>query len=291
MPELPEVEVTRQRLEARIVGRTIAHVATTVPSYFFLTSPGQLRRRLEGRTVCGLGRHGKYLLLSLDDASRVLLHLGMTGQLFTRDAKSPRLLRKTARAALDPDEQPCFEPDEHTHLCVRFTDAGSDLFFRDVRKFGKVRWLGPGQSDPRLDKLGPDALVADPARLEAKGRTRKTPIKTLLLDQSVIAGVGNIYADEALFLSGIRPGRGCHRLTKKNYEAIAQAVTHVLSRSVAAGGSTISDYVLPDGSDGGFQHEHHVYGRTDLACDRCGTPIRRVVIATRSSHYCPRCQR
>lgn len=291
MPELPEVEVTRQRLAGHLVGRTVERVVTTRPSYFFLTAPKQLERRLLGRTVTALGRHGKYLLVELDDESRVLLHLGMTGQLFTHEAKSPRLLRKTARTALDPEAQPSFQPDEHTHLRVGFVDRGSDLFFRDVRKFGKVRWLSRGQSDPRLDKLGPDALFADPQRLFEKGRQRKTPIKSLLLDQSVLAGVGNIYADEALFVAGIRPTRACARIPRAGYEAIAAAVRRVLSRSVEAGGSTISDYVLPDGSDGGFQHEHHVYARTALPCNACGTPVVRVVIATRSSHYCPRCQR
>jgi formamidopyrimidine-DNA glycosylase len=291
MPELPEVEVTRQRLESHLVGRTIERVVTTVPSYFFLTSPKELARRLAGRTVSALRRHGKYLLLELDDESRVLLHLGMTGQLFTRAARSPRLLGKSARTALDPEQQPNFKPDEHTHLCVRFVDAGAELFFRDVRKFGKVRWLSPGKSDPRLDKLGPDALSASAERLSDKGRGRTTPVKSLLLDQGVIAGVGNIYADEALFLARVRPTRGCHRIGRGPYEAIALSVQLVLSRSVAAGGSTISDYVLPDGSDGSFQHEHNVYGRTGLSCNVCGTPIRRVVIATRSSHYCPRCQR
>jgi formamidopyrimidine-DNA glycosylase len=290
MPELPEVEVTRLRLEPELVGRTVERVLTTRPSYFFLTPPRELVRRLLGRSVVSLARQGKYLLLALDDGSRLLLHLGMTGQLFTREARSPRLLRKAARALLDPDLQPGFEPDEHTHLAVSFREVGSELFFRDVRKFGKVRWLPPGKSDPRLERLGPDALTVDAERLFAKGQRRKAPVKSLLLDQSVVAGVGNIYADEALFLGRVRPSRGANRVGRKQYDAIAEAVRHVLSRSVAAGGSTISDYVLPDGSDGGFQHEHLVYARTGLPCNECGAPIRRVVIATRSSHYCPRCQ-
>lgn len=290
MPELPEVEVTRQRLVPTLVGRTIKELVTSKQSYFFLTPPRELERRLLTRRVDDLRRHGKYLIAVLDDGSSLLLHLGMTGQLFTRDAHSPRLLRSTGKGTVLPEKQAQFRPDEHTHLCFRFADGGQELLFRDVRKFGKVRWLAAGQREPRLERLGPDALLVDGAMLRTKGTKRTTPIKSLLLDQSVVAGVGNIYADEALFLARVRPARPAKRLTRIEYERLATAIVAVLRRSIETGGSSINDYILPDGSDGGFQREHHVYGRTGAPCDECNTPVLRVVIATRSSHYCPRCQ-
>ncbi len=313
MPELPEVEVTRRRLEPKLVGRTISEVITTKASYFFLTPPKELARRLVGRQVTGLERFGKYLVASLDDEARVLLHLGMTGQLFTASARSVRLLRSgvgsralgrastvgsrargrasTDVAALAPDDQAGFTPDVHTHLVLRFADAGEDVLFRDVRKFGKVQWLARQAADPRLDKLGPDALLVTGARLFEASRSRKTAIKTLLLDQEALAGVGNIYADEALFRAGIRPGRASRGLTKLECEKLAESVRAVLLRSIETGGSSISDYVQPDGTDGAYQNERRVYSRTGEPCLSCHTSIKRIVLGARSTHYCPRCQK
>jgi formamidopyrimidine-DNA glycosylase len=291
MPELPEVEVTRRRIEPRLVGRTIREVVTTAPSYFFLTPPRELNRRLVGRRVSGLSRHGKYLLLDLDDGSRVFMHLGMTGQLFTASARSVRLLRATGRNALSPEHQGGFTPDAHTHLVLRFDDDGEDVLFRDVRKFGKVRWLPKEASDPRLLKLGPDALTTTGARLFEATRKRKASIKTVLLDQEVIAGVGNIYADEALFRAGIRPSRAARSLTRPECERLSEAIRYVLARSIETGGSSISDYVQPDGSDGAYQDERRVYARAHEPCFACGTAIKRIVLGQRSTHYCPTCQR
>lgn len=291
MPELPEVEVTRRSIAPKMVGRTIARVRTTAPSYFFLTPPAELKKRLTGRRIETLTRHGKYLVAELDDASRLLLHLGMTGQLFTESARSVRLLRATRAGTLSPEDQGAFEPDAHTHLTLGFADACEDVLFRDVRKFGKVRWLPRGASDPRLDKLGPDALdTTGPALYEAT-RGRKAAIKIVLLDQQVIAGVGNIYADEALFRAQIRPRRSARSLTRRECEALAGAVRAVLLRSIETGGSSISDYVRPDGSDGGYQNERRVYARSGEPCHSCGQAIARVVLGARSTHYCPRCQR
>jgi formamidopyrimidine-DNA glycosylase len=164
------------------------------------------------------------------------------------------------------------------------------VLFRDVRKFGKVLLIRAGSRDPRLDKLGVDALVANGETLFAAARARKIPIKSLLLDQGVIAGIGNIYADEALFLAKVRPTRSARRVTARECRAIVAAAKRVMERSIETGGSSISDYVTPDGSDGGYQNERKVYARKGLPCLVCQTPIRRVVIATRSTHYCPECQ-
>ena len=291
MPELPEVEVTRRRIEPLLVGRRIAALRTTRPSYLFLTPPARLRRKLVGRVVTSLERRGKYLLASLDEGSRLVLHLGMTGQLFSSAATSVRLLSATARAALNPEDQLRFQGDAHTHLRFRFEDGAPEVLFRDVRKFGKVLLLDPGKSHPRLDKLGVDALLGEGEVLFRASRGRTVPIKALLLDQSVIAGVGNIYADEALSRAGVRPGRRAGRVTRAEYAAIAEAIREVMLRSIETGGSSIRDYVAPDGSDGRYQLERRVYGRTGEPCFRCGARIRRSVIGQRGTHHCPRCQR
>jgi formamidopyrimidine-DNA glycosylase len=291
MPELPEVEVTRQSVEKSLVGRAIARVTTTGPSYFFLTAPARLEKALRGRKVVALVRHGKYLVAALDDGSRLLLHLGMTGQLFAAGARSVRLLSAERRVTLGSAEASEFRPDAHTHLTLSFRDRGPALYFRDVRKFGKCRLLAPGASDPRLDKLGVDALQTSGATLFEATRYRKVSIKSLLLDQSVVAGIGNIYADEALFLSGIRPMRPSRRVDRRECDVLAKNVRRVLQRAIRAGGSSIDDFIRPDGTDGGYQNEHYVYGRTGEPCRKCRTPIRRVVIGQRSAHFCPKCQR
>jgi formamidopyrimidine-DNA glycosylase len=290
VPELPEVEVTRRRLVPILVGRTIASVETTRDSYFFLTKPETLQRRLAGRTVIALNRHGKYLLAELDDGHRLLLHLGMTGQLFSSAVTSVRLFSAKTRGSLPPEALREFKADAHTHLSFHFRDGGPSVLFRDVRKFGKVLLLEAGADDPRLDKLGVDALSATGKDLFEAARARKIPIKTLLLDQAVIAGIGNIYADEALFLAKVRPRRSARRVTARECDEIVAAAKRVMKRSIATGGSSISDYVSPDGSDGGYQNERKVYARKGLPCPVCATPIRRIVIATRSTHYCPECQ-
>ena len=291
MPELPEVETTRRVLLPFFVGRTIREVAVSKPSYFFLTPPATLKRALPQKSVRDLTRIGKYLLAGLSDGSRLLLHLGMTGQLFSSEASSPRLLSSTARSSLTPEAQRGFQPDAHTHLRFSFDDRGPDVFFRDVRKFGKVQLLAPGKSDKRLDLLGPDALGIEAAQLAAAGKKRSTPVKSLLLDQSVLAGVGNIYADEALFLAGVRPLRPAKQVKTREWDRLSVAIKQVLNRSIETGGSSISDYLRPDGRDGGYQDERKVYGREGEPCPTCGAPIQRVVIATRSSSFCPRCQR
>lgn len=290
MPELPEVEITRRHIEPLLVGRRIADVVTGSPSYFFITPPDELRKRLRGATVKQLERRGKYIVGDVDTGDSLLLHLGMTGQLFGSGAKSVRLLSSTARASLAPETQVDFEPDTHTHLRFRFEDDGPEVFFRDVRKFGKVMLTAQDEPNARLDRLGRDALTVTGEHLFEATRKRKTPIKAVLLDQSVIAGCGNIYADEALFYAGVRPGRRAARVTRKECEAIARELLRVLTRSIETGGSSISDYVAPDGSDGQYQDERRVYARTGEPCLVCESEIRRKLVAQRGTHYCPQCQ-
>jgi formamidopyrimidine-DNA glycosylase len=290
MPELPEVETTRRQIAPLLVGRRIARLRTTADSYFFVTRASRLRAALRGRTVSSLKRLGKYLVAELDDDRRLAIHLGMTGQLFSSAATSPRLLSATARASLPPEQQAGFRPDAHTHLRFHFEDGGPEVYMRDVRKFGKVFLISPGERCPRLERLGADALAVDGARLFTAGRGRRLAVKALLLDQSVIAGCGNIYADEALFRAGVRPGRAAGRVTRCEYERVAEALRGVLRRSIETGGSSVSDYVAPDGRDGGYQDERRVYARAGLECYACGSTIRKKLVAQRGTHYCPRCQ-
>jgi len=291
MPELPEVEVTRLRIAPLLEGRTVAEVHTTRRSRVFLTAPATLRRRLSGRTFRTLARRGKYLIVTLDDASRLVLHLGMTGQLFSSEVTSPRLLPVASRGALAREEQRRFRPDLHTHLRLGFEDGGPEVLFRDARKFGKVLLLGPKERSERLDRLGIEALELSGDALFRASRRRKLAIKSLLLDQSVVAGSGNIYSDEALFLAAVRPTRRAGRITRVECGRIAEGIQRVMRRAIETGGSSISDFIGPDGRDGGYQDERRVYAREGEPCGRCGAKIRRVVIGQRSTHFCPGCQR
>jgi formamidopyrimidine-DNA glycosylase len=289
MPELPEVEVVRLRLLAAIVHREIAEVRTARQNYAFLTAPARLRTKLLGRRIDDIERQGKYLLFCLDDRSHLVVHLGMTGQLFTSRAVSPRLHNRQSRVS-GRDPKP-FEPDQHTHMSLAFADGGEQLHFRDSRKFGKLLWLAPGATDARLQRLGVDALALTPDVLQRGCANRKMAIKTVLLDQSVLAGVGNIYADEALFKAGIAPRRSAQSLLPGEVRKLTQALRTVLRRAIALGGSTIDDYVHPDGSEGQYQNTFSIYGREGEPCGRCRTPIVRIVLGQRSAHFCPKCQR
>lgn len=267
MPELPEVEVTRRELQAEWEGQTIENVWAGRPSYFFLTPPRVLKKRLQGRTTLSLRRHGKYILAGLDDGSELLCHLGMTG-----------------RITAEPIAR-----DEHVHLVLELTRG--QITFRDVRKFGKVEWIASGTSSPRLDKLGPDALDIGPAAFHAALAARRAPIKAALLSQDVLAGVGNIYADEALFAARIAPTRPSASLSSTETRLLLGIVKRLLGKAIESGGSTINDYLKPSGELGGFQDFHRVYGKTGEKCSRCGAIILRQVLAGRSTHYCAKCQR
>ncbi len=268
MPELPEVETVRRQLERVWKGRTITAVRCSRPSYFFLTSPRTLTRELPGRKLLSLKRLGKTLVACFHDESRLVLHLGMTGQFVARE----------------------LPPDPHLHMVLSLS-GGRTLSFRDVRKFGKVERLAPGKSSLRLEKLGPDALSISALDLGLALKKRRSPIKTALLDQTALAGVGNIYADEALFRAGLRPTRPAQSLRVREVDMLSEVIRTLLREAVASGGSTINDYITPDGELGGFQNFHQVYGKTGQPCVQCKTPILRKVIAGRSSHYCQKCQR
>ena len=268
MPELPEVETVRRGLAPILVGARIEEIFTARDSYFFVTSPRTLKARLLGRRVSELVRHGKYLVAQLDDESRLLLHLGMTGQFVAQ--RLPR--------------------DEHVHMELLLSNQ-KHITFRDVRKFGKVEWLPKGKESKRLTKLGPDALVTDSDWLRKKLKERKIPIKTALLDQSIWAGVGNIYADEGLYRSRINPSKQSSSLTRLQVDTLRTHIQKLLEQAILAGGSTINNYLKPDGKLGGFQNFHLVYGKTGAPCPQCGQLIVRITLGGRGTHFCARCQK
>lgn len=270
MPELPEVETIRVGLERGLRGARIMSVAIREP---------RLRRRVDeaalhslvGRRIRGIARRAKYLLADVGDGRVWLMHLGMSG----------RLLLLPPQAAVG----------EHEHVRVSF-DVGKVLCYRDPRRFGWMRVALRAELD-EIANLGPEPLdgALDGAALrERLGATRRD-IKAALLDQSVIAGVGNIYANEILFRAGVRPTRRCHRLRPAEVAAIAQSVRAVLAEAVRRRGTSFSDYFDSDGSQGTFQRALAVFDRTGGACRRCATPIKRRSQGGRSSFYCPQCQR
>ena len=264
MPELPEVETITRALAPRITGRRIVTAEFRCVRILRGADPDELAERLHGRKILGVKRAGKFILVPLDNGSYLTIHLGMTGKLLV-GAK----------------------PQKHTHAI--FTLDRGVLLYDDQRQFGRI--LFSDAMPARVEKLGPEPLEIGLAEFIRRARGRKTPIKALLLNQDFVRGIGNIYADEALFRARIHPRAIAGRIRKERMERLRDAIREVLAEAIEGGGSSISDYVDPDGRKGWFQLRHRVYQRTGEACVVCGAPIRRVVIAQRSSHYCPRCQR
>ena len=280
MPELPEVETVRRGLSRYVVGRTVAAVEVTGARSVRRQGVAELVARLVGRRLEAADRRGKYLLVRLDDGAVLVVHLRMSGQL--RFVAAPASVAPVA---------------PHTHVRIGFAD-GSELRFVDQRTFGELFVTGDldGRGVPvALAALGPDPLVdgIDGARLAALAARRRTSCKAFLLDQHVLAGVGNLYADEALFRARLRPARQAALLRPAQLARLVESLEQVLGEAVAARGSTLRDarYVDLMGKAGAFQEVHAVYGREGAPCVRCGRPIHRVRLAGRSSHFCATCQR
>jgi formamidopyrimidine-DNA glycosylase len=269
VPELPEVETVRRSL-LPVVGHRIVSVRVRQPLLRW-PLPADFARRLRGRDIEAIRRLGKYLLFDLSGSDTLLVHLGMSGTF---------VLRRPGSA---------LQPHDHVALGLR---GGSRLVFNDPRRFGSMR-LGRPQDLEVLQRLGPDAFSGTVSAdgLYAMTRKRKRPVKNLLMDQGVLGGLGNIYANEILFLAKVRPGRRAGRLTRREVEAVLQAMRVLLRRAIRDGGSSISDYRDGRGRPGYFQLRLRVYGRAGEPCLTCGTTVRRLVHAGRSSFYCPRCQR
>jgi formamidopyrimidine-DNA glycosylase len=269
VPELPEVETVVREIRSRVTGRRIAKVWTGDKA---LRRPWDDRwdGRLAGRRITSVRRRGKWILTDLD-RGLLVFHLGMTGRLTVVRADRPTL--------------------EHTHFVANLDD-GRQLRFRDVRRFGSVTlYADAAEWETFLDgRLGPEPFDLERAEfcraLQGTGRS----LKAVLLDQRIVAGVGNIYADESLFEARLWPAKLSRDTTAPEAERLRKAIVKVLERAIERRGSTIRDYVGGSGRRGSYQSEFRVYGRTDKPCPRCGAPIVRVRLAGRSTHYCPRCQ-
>lgn len=284
MPELPEVETIARGLDKRVSGDTIDSVWIGPRKQPLKSSAAEIASTLEGRKIVRVHRAGKHIVIDLegdrsrgrktrqarsrrreDGPAQWIVHLGMTGRLVVCE--------------------PAAEIAKHTHLVAKLT-SGRELRFVDPRMFGKLSVHKSG-----FDPGGVEPLEVGEEEFLALFRGRKTPIKSALLNQKLLRGVGNIYADESLFRAGIRPRRRASSLTREDLRRLFAAVQEVLREAIALGGSSISDYVDADGEEGFFQLQHRVYGREGESCLKCRTPVKRVVLAGRSSHYCSKCQK
>jgi formamidopyrimidine-DNA glycosylase len=276
MPELPEVETVRVGLEPKLVGRRLERVEIFDTRLTRPYDPREVAAELEGERVAAVGRRGKYLIVRFESGRALVIHLRMTGTLL-----------HAGRGLGAGDEDP------YRRAVVRLDD-GSDVVYRDVRRFGTWLLLEPGELDPYVDaRVGRELLDTRPApdKLVASLANRKAPIKALLLDQRLFAGVGNIYADEALWWARIHPLRPGGELSRDEVAAVLRGVRRALRNGIARQGATLSTYRTPDGSRGGMQLEFRVYGRADEPCLRCGTPIAKTRAGGRGTWYCPGCQR
>ena len=275
MPELPEVETVARGLQKQVAGRRILQI--TIGKSDFIDNAAELERELPGRVIREVQRYGKFLLLRLTAAERtdreesaLLVHLGMTGMLWPRPASEPQA--------------------KHTHV-VMLLDDGRELRFIDARRFGRIAYLAKEVLQKELQRLGSDPLEAGLEEFRRRLCGRRARVKALLLDQQVLRGVGNIYADESLWKAKIHPAHLGSRLTPTQVNALHNALQEILRKAIVLRGSSISDFLDAEGQPGEYQRHHRVYGREGLGCARCKKPIRRVIVAGRSSYFCPNCQK
>ena len=273
MPELPEVETVRTSLEPVLLGRTFERVAIDDPRLTRPFDPQAVARELEGERVASVERRGKYLVVRFESGRVLLVHLRMTGS-----------FRHV------PVGVPADGP--HTRAVVRLDD-GSDVTYRDVRRFGTWLLVEPSELDTYLAaRLGEEPLARGfgPAALAARLANRRAPLKAALLDQRTLAGLGNIYVDEALWRARLHPLRPANSLDADEVRALHRGIRAALRMGIARQGATLRDYAQPDGTRGSMQHEFKVYGREGEPCDRCGTPIAKTRAGGRGTWYCPTCQ-
>jgi len=273
MPELPEVESVRRQLEPTLVGRRFERVSIDDPRLVRPHEPAEVAAELEGEHVVAVERRGKYLVVRFESGRVLLIHLRMTGSLLS------------AASGSLPD-------DPHRRAVVNLDD-GSDVAYRDVRRFGTWLLLEPGEAEPYLAaRVGDEPLDAlfTAARLGERLAGRRTSLKAALLDQRTLAGMGNIYVDEALWRARLNPLRPASGLDRNELRRLHRGIRAALEHGLARQGSTLRDYRLPDGSGGSMQNEFRVYGRRDEPCDRCGTLIARTQVAGRTTWFCPTCQ-
>jgi formamidopyrimidine-DNA glycosylase len=274
VPELPEVETIRLKLEPHLVGRRFDRVEIGDPRLVRPFEPGAVAAELEGERVSALERRGKYLIVRFESGRALLIHLRMTGS-----------LRHAAKGKLGDDP--------HRRAVVRLDD-GSDLAYRDVRRFGTWHLLEPGELELYLEeRLGVEPLerTFTARRLAQQLEGRRAPIKAALLDQRTVAGLGNIYVDEALWRAQVHPLRPAGTLDEDELARLTRAIKDALKTAVRRQGASLRDYSTPDGEQGTMQDRFRVYGREGHPCQRCGTPIDKIRTAGRGTWYCPNCQR
>jgi formamidopyrimidine-DNA glycosylase len=281
MPELPEVETVARGLRQTILGRRIMSVALGKTD--FIDDPSALEQHLPGRQIEAVERYGKFMLLRLSavngetraaangDAipASLLVHLGMTGQIAPAPAAQPL--------------------EKHTHVCL-LLDDGRELRYTDARRFGRIAYLTKALLAEELAGFGADPLEVNKREFADRICGRRARIKALLLDQGVLRGVGNIYADESLWRAKIHPARLGANLNKKQAETLRRVLQDILQKAIVLRGSSISDFLDAEGQPGEYQRHHRAYAREGKNCYRCKTPIRRAIVAGRSSYFCPRCQ-
>jgi formamidopyrimidine-DNA glycosylase len=277
MPELPEVETVARGLQLTIPGRRI--ISVTLGKTDFIDDPAALEEHLPGRTIEKIERYGKFMLLRLSAVENaangaakpasLLVHLGMTGNLAPNAAAVPH--------------------EKHTHVTL-LLDDGRELRYTDARRFGRIAYLAEGALEQELQPFGADPLEVTEEEFVQRIRSRRARIKALLLDQSVLRGVGNIYADESLWRAKIHPARLGAEISRRQSAALRQVLQEILRKAIVMRGSSISDFLDAAGEPGEYQRHHRAYGREGKACYRCGSFIRRAMVAGRSSFFCPQCQ-
>jgi len=271
MPELPEVETIVRGLRKTVVGKKIRNVEVIFPGIVKQDTKNFIRNVGRSKIIM-VRRQGKYILIDLSNGKTILTHLGMTGNLLLVKSSSPG--------------------NRHDHLIVKFYENDKELRYNDQRKFGKIKSFPTSKEEnvSELKKLGPESLNISSSDFVNLLQKRKGRIKSALLNQQIIAGLGNIYADESLFEAKIHPAQKIDKLSLQELKRLHQAIQIILKKAIMAGGSSIENYYNVNGEIGSFQLQHKVYGREGLSCKKCGTKIKRIKISQRSSYFCPRCQ-
>lgn len=275
MPELPEVETTKRGLSPAIVGKKLINAEIFNPNLRWKI-PDFLPQMIVGRTIATINRRAKYLLFEFDHGA-MMIHLGMSGSLRVSSQKSTKK--------------------KHDHVIFSL-EGGIFLHYHDPRRFGSILWLdralsGELMDHPLLSNLGPEPLEKGftGKHLYEQSRGKNTPIKLFLMNNAIVVGIGNIYANESLFLSGIHPKRAAGRISLSRYDELAKQAKYVLRKAINQGGTTLRDFVNGTGEPGYFAQSLHVYDRADKACTTCSAPIRKITLGQRASYYCPTCQR
>jgi formamidopyrimidine-DNA glycosylase len=280
MPELPEVETTRRGLAPHLEGHRIIGVTLRRPDLRW-PIPREIETLLPSQTILSIRRRAKYLLMDTD-AGSALWHLGMSGSMRVLPASTP------------------LQAHDHVDMLIearriegRGKAAAKVLRFNDPRRFGSLLWQPVGETHELLRDLGPEPLSDDFSGelLFERSRNRKVPVKAFLMDQKIVVGVGNIYAAEALFAAGVSPLRAAGKVSRERYEAIAQEIRRILAYAIARGGTTLRDFISPDGAPGYFEQELSAYGRGGEPCPRCGRPLKQAMLAQRATVWCGHCQR